>query len=69
MSPLGKGVDLPRIGIEPDDVVTLLGEGHGQREPDIPKPHEANFYAPRVREPSVYGRNPPCEEPPRPRGR
>ena len=47
---LGEGVDLARIGIEADHLVALLGEGHRQRQPHIPQPHDSDLHARQCRE-------------------
>ena len=31
--------------VEPDDVVPRLGEGHGERQPDVPQPDDPDPHA------------------------
>jgi hypothetical protein len=35
-------LDLAGVDVDADDVVALLGEGHGKRQPDIAEPHDAH---------------------------
>ena len=41
-------LDLAGVGVEPDHIVASLGEGDGQRQPDVPQPDDPDHSSPRV---------------------
>jgi hypothetical protein len=57
---LGEGIHLARVRVESDYLVALLREGHGQRQADVPEPHDANIHAPQCRETPISRRKRCC---------
>ena len=41
---LAEGLDLARVDVEADDLVAGLGEGYGERQPDVAEPDDPDLH-------------------------